>query len=69
MGKFFAPNINRGGRWVRVIWGLGLVALGISLAAKSRWAFSLLVAAGAFSLFEAARGWCVLRACGIKTKM
>jgi len=28
-----------------------------------------LAAAGAFVLFEALRGWCALRACGIKTRL
>jgi hypothetical protein len=27
----------------------------------------LLLAVGAFTAFEAAAGWCVLRACGVKT--
>ena len=26
------------------------------------------VAAGLFAMFEAIRGWCIARACGIKTK-
>ena len=69
MGRFFAPNISRPGRWARVIWGLGLIAVAVALFTTSRWASGLLAAAGGFSLFEAARGWCVLRACGIKTKL
>jgi hypothetical protein len=28
-----------------------------------------LVAAGGFAFYEAVRGWCVMRACGIKTKL
>jgi hypothetical protein len=28
----------------------------------------VLFAGGAFVLFEALRGWCAIRACGIKTK-
>jgi hypothetical protein len=28
-----------------------------------------LLALAAFVLFEAARGWCFLRACGIKTRL
>ena len=27
------------------------------------------VGSGLFALFEAARGWCLARACGIKTKV
>jgi len=33
------------------------------------WLGSACVACGAFVLFEAWRGWCVLRACGLKTKL
>jgi hypothetical protein len=32
------------------------------------WAGLILVAAGLVALFEAIRGWCIARACGIKTK-
>jgi hypothetical protein len=28
-----------------------------------------MVACGGFVLFEALRGWCALRACGIKTRL
>jgi len=31
------------------------------------WLGPLLVAAGGLAVFEAARGWCLVRACGIKT--
>jgi hypothetical protein len=34
----------------------------------SLWACLALVVVGVFGLFEAARGWCVARACGIKTR-
>jgi len=27
------------------------------------------VVGGVFSLYEAVRGWCIMRACGIKTKI
>jgi hypothetical protein len=53
----------------RAIWGLALLGVGLALYSRSRWAFALLAAAGVFSLFEAFRGWCVMRACGIKTKL
>jgi len=29
----------------------------------------VLAVSGGFVLFEALRGWCVLRACGIKTRL
>ena len=41
----------------------GFVALKVSLILSL-----VLLASGAFVLFEALRGWCALRACGIKTK-
>ena len=39
------------------------------LSGRSGWACFFLVAFGVFALYEAARGWCLLRACGIKTKL
>ena len=69
MKPFFSPNISNLGRLVRGIGGVGLLigawfALGVSV-----WLGILLAVAGCFVLFEALRGWCVLRACGIKTKL
>jgi hypothetical protein len=69
MRKFFAPNISARGRWARAVWGLGLIGVGIALYSRSRWACFLLGAAGVFALLEAARGWCIMRACGVKTWM
>ena len=69
MGKFFAPNITRLGRILRAVWGLALAITGVLLWARSTWICLVLVASGAFALYEAARGWCVMRACGIKTKL
>ena len=69
MKQFFARNINGKGRLVRGLAGLALLAgaaLGIN---ESVWLAGLLAAAGLFGLFEALRGWCVLRACGIKTRL
>ena len=66
--KKFARNIGKNGRLLR---GLGAVALisGGFVALKVSLILSLvLLAGGAFVLFEALRGWCALRACGIKTK-
>jgi hypothetical protein len=69
MGKLFAPNIGRAGRVARAIWGVALIGAGILLFSRSRLVCVLLLAGGAFAVFEAARGWCVMRACGIKTKL
>lgn len=64
----FRKNIGRNGRIVRAIGSLALLA-----GAAMVWhAFPIggvtLLVAGAFVAFEAARGWCALRACGLKTK-
>jgi Protein of unknown function (DUF2892) len=69
VSNFFKPNIGSRGRLLRGaiavllfiaggvtffhVWWLGLVFAGI----------------GIFVLFEALRGWCLARACGVKTKL
>ncbi|MBU6410209.1 MAG: DUF2892 domain-containing protein [Verrucomicrobia bacterium] len=69
MRSFFKPNLDRTGRMVRgVVGGLCLVAGTIVGGDYLWWAGVILVAAGFFSLFEAIRGWCLLRACGLRTK-
>jgi hypothetical protein len=67
--KFFSPNLQGEGRLAR-----GATAMFLALAAfvclpLSRRISLLFLAAAAFTVFEAMRGWCVLRACGIKTKV
>jgi hypothetical protein len=69
MGKFWAGNIDRRGRIVRAVWGVALIIAGLLLSKHSKWLCLTLVAAGAFALYEAVRGWCLMRACGIKTKL
>ena len=68
MNRLFKPNISGKGRLIR-----GVLAALLILAAML--AFSLptiarvaLGASGAFVAFEALRGWCALRACGVKTR-
>ena len=69
MKTFFQRNIDHRGRLIR---GLGAVALlvgaGFAFSA-SVWLCAGLLAAGVFVAFEALRGWCFLRACGIKTRL
>lgn len=69
-------NIDAKGRAVRRNGGivclvLGAVCLGAAYAGVSRRAFVGaglgLIAAGLFQLFEARKGWCAVRAMGIKT--
>lgn len=67
--NFFAPNITRTGRVVRAVWGLTLITAAVLVFGRSRWVCALLAAAGVFAIYEALRGWCVMRACGIKTRL
>lgn len=66
----FAPNIDLKGRALRGALALMLFAAAAIAwnRAGKRWIVVLLVAAALFTAFEALRGWCALRACGIKTK-
>ena len=66
--SFLRPNLDTKGRVIR---GIGALILGI--ASILTWSHSLiggiaLAASAVFVAFEAARGWCALRACGVKTK-
>ena len=69
MKPVFSRNIDNPGRLVR---GLGalvlLVGAGFGFTA-SVWLGLGLLAEGVFVGFEALRGWCVMRACGIKTRL
>jgi hypothetical protein len=69
MKHLFSPNIGKKGRLVR---GLGALVLLVGAGfgfTVSVWLGLVLLAPGAFVLFESLRGWCALRACGIKTKL
>ena len=69
MSRFFNRNLEFRGRVVRgVLGGISLIA-GIIVADFNLGVCLALVAFGLFAIFEAARGWCVMRACGIRTKM
>ena len=67
---FWTPNIERRGRVMR-----GIIAVILSAAAflvhrsGIAWVAWPLALAGIFTLCEALRGWCVLRACKIKTRL
>ncbi len=71
-------NIDARGKKARLI--NGIVTVAISLAVAGFWAWPshlalawgiaiFLFAVGAFTIFEARAGWCVIRAMGIKTKI
>ena len=71
-------NINSHGRLARYIYGILLIVLGLALVwfwawpegHAWRWAIAIAcMAGGAFAIFEARAGWCVVRAMGIKTPM
>ncbi|HEY2587008.1 MAG TPA: hypothetical protein VGI81_14780 [Tepidisphaeraceae bacterium] len=71
-------NIDARGKLARLIYGVLMILLGLLLAAFWAWpdgqVWKWLIAAacllgGAFALFEARAGWCVVRAMGIKTPL
>lgn len=69
MKKLFSPNIGNKGRLLRGFFAL-LLLIGAAFGSTvSVWLGLVLLASGAFVLFESLRGWCALRACGIKTKL
>lgn len=69
MKPWFTPNIERAGRIARGITALLLLAGAYFAWQPVRWLGILLLASAAFVAFEALRGWCVARACGIRTRM
>jgi hypothetical protein len=66
---FFSPNLERKGRIARALGGVALLVGGVIVWPSALWAAIPLLACGVFVLFEAFRGWCLLRACGVKTKL
>jgi len=69
MSSFLAPNIERKGRIVRGVSALILLAAAGFLFTVHWVPAAILTLAGIFVLFEALRGWCVLRACKLKTPL
>jgi Protein of unknown function (DUF2892) len=68
MNRFFRPNLDRHGRMARGVIGSLCLVAGIIIAGDySLWGL-IFVVAGLFAIFESIRGWCLVRACGIKTK-
>jgi len=69
MKNLFSPNIGNKGRLVRGLAALVLL-VGAGFGFTLSWCIGVaLLASGLFVLFESLRGWCALRACGIKTKL
>ena len=69
MSHFFRPNIKRNGRIARGVTGTICLIAGIILVDFVLWFGLILVVAGLFAIYEALSGWCLARACGIKTKI
>lgn len=69
MRRFFDKNIGFQGRVARGVIGAVLLITGIVMADVRLWACLVLVSLGLFAIFEAVRGWCLARACGVRTKL
>jgi Inner membrane protein YgaP-like, transmembrane domain len=69
VNRFFHPNISHRGRMARGVIGALCLIAGIIVAGDYTLWGLILVVAGLFAIFESIRGWCLLRACGIKTKI
>ena len=68
MNRFFKPNLNFRGRMARGVIGTLCLVVGIVVAGDySLWGL-IFVVAGLFALFEAVARWCIVRACGVRTK-
>lgn len=69
-------NIDQKGRWARAICGVMTCLAGLLFLILAwpptwwQWVISLLLSGmGAFQIFEARKGWCVMRAMGFRTPM
>ena len=69
MKNFFRPNLSRAGRIVRAVLAVALLIGAIVAVRQIVWLGVGLFISAIFVFFEAARGWCVVRACGIRTKI
>ncbi|MCU0771565.1 MAG: DUF2892 domain-containing protein [Verrucomicrobia bacterium] len=69
MSKFFAPNLETRGRIVRGVAAILLLLGALYALTEAWWLGLILLVCGGFTLFEAVRGWCVVRACGVKTRL
>ncbi len=67
--NFWRPNIDRTGRIFRALTGVVVIGSGVVLMFAGWLAVGgAALVFGAFCLFEASRGWCIARACGLKTR-
>jgi hypothetical protein len=68
MRHFFSRNIGFQGRMARGVVGAISLIAGIIMADFKLWICLTLVGIGLFAIFEAVRGWCLARACGLRLK-
>ncbi|MHA3769911.1 YgaP family membrane protein [Verrucomicrobiota bacterium sgz303538] len=67
--NFWSRNIDTRGRSIRIGSSLFLfIATLISALNGWNWLAVILGISAAFVLYEGLRGWCLLRACGVKTR-
>jgi len=66
--SFLRPNLDTKGRIIRAIGALVMAVSAVLTWSHSRTGGIALAASALFVAFEAARGWCIARACGVKTK-
>ena len=65
----WTPNIDRRGRIIRGLMSVVLFAAAFIAHRKGlEWLAVMLAIAGLVGVVETVRGWCVLRACKIKTR-
>ena len=69
VSRFFQPNISHRGRLARGVIGALCLIAGIIVVDYVLWLGLVLVVAGLFAIFEAVTRWCLVRACGLKTKV
>ncbi len=66
---FWTPNIDNRGRIICGIMSIILFAAAFIAHRKgTEWLAIILVISGLVGVIETVRGWCVLRACKIKTR-
>jgi Protein of unknown function (DUF2892) len=64
----FKPNIDTTGRVFRAAWGLLMAGIAWWVAASQPWLAGVCVVMALVGFYQAVRGWCFARACGIKTR-
>jgi hypothetical protein len=66
---FWSLNISGTGRFVRILSGIIFLAAAVVVYLEGGVVLPwILGVVGAFAIFEGVFGWCLIRACGIKTR-